>query len=125
MTHGPEKPDLGVVAMKSANKLGTSAESMERRPGAKGNARGRSTCRTQRRESVQRSLQRVRQRAKQEKQERFTSLLHHVTLELLDAAFSSLKKSAAAGIDGMMWRDYELGRGSNRRSLHRCLQRGT
>lgn len=125
MMHGPEKSDLGVVATKSANKLGTSAESMERRPGAKGNARGRSTCRTQRRESVQRSLQRVRQRAKQEKQERFTALLHHVTLELLDAAFSSLKKSAAAGIDGMMWRDYELDRASNLRSLHERLHRGT
>lgn len=125
MMHGPEKSDLGVVAMKSANKLGTSAESMERRPGAKGNARGRSTCRTQCRESVQRSLQRVRQRAKQEKQERFTSLLHHVTLELLDTAFSSLKRSAAAGIDGMMWRDYELDRASNLRSLHERLHRGT
>ncbi|MDX2219713.1 MAG: group II intron reverse transcriptase/maturase [Burkholderiales bacterium] len=125
MMHGPEKSDLGVVAMKSVNKLGTSAESMERRPGAKGNARGRSTCRTQCRESVQRSLQRVRQRAKQAKQERFTSLLHHVTLELLDTAFSSLKRSAAAGIDGVMWRDYELDRASNLRSLHERLHRGT
>jgi hypothetical protein len=39
MMHGPEESDLGVVAMKSANKLGTSAESMERRLGAKGDAR--------------------------------------------------------------------------------------
>jgi RNA-directed DNA polymerase len=60
MMHGPEKSDLGIVAMKSMNKLRTSAESMERRPGAKGNAEQRSTCRTQSRESVQRSLLCVR-----------------------------------------------------------------
>lgn len=125
MMHGPEKSDLGVVAMKSANKLGTSAESMERRLGAKGNARERSTCRTQRRESVQRSLHRVRQRARQERKERFTSLLHHVTHELLDAAFSTLKKNAAAGIDGVVWRDYEADRTANLRSLHDRLHRGT
>ena len=125
MMHGPEKSDLGVVAMKSANKLGTSAESMERRLGAKGNARERSTCRTQSRESVQRSLQRVRQRARQERQERFTSLLHQVTPKLLDAAFSTLKKNAAPGIDGVTWRDYEANRASNLRSLHERLHRGT
>jgi RNA-directed DNA polymerase len=125
MMYGQEKSDLGVVAMKSANKLGTNAESMERRLGAKGNARKRSTCRTQSRESVQRSLQRVRQRARQEKRGRFTSLLHHVTPALLDAAFSSLKKNAAAGMDGVMWRDYEADRASNLRSLHERLHRGT
>ena len=124
MMHGPEKSDLGVVAMKSANKLWTSAESMERRLGAKGNAGERSTCRTQSRESVHRSLQRVRHRARQEKRGRFTSLLHHITPTLLDAAFSSLKKNAAAGIDGVMWRDYELDRASNLRSLHDRLHRG-
>jgi len=43
MMYRQEKSDLGVVAMKSANKLWKSAESMERRPGAKGNARERST----------------------------------------------------------------------------------
>ena len=125
MMHGPEKSDLGVVAMKSANKLWTSAESMERRLGAKGNARERSTCRTQRRESVQRSLQRVRQRARQEKQERFTSLMHHMTPELLDAAYLALKRNAAAGIDRVTWRDYEADRGSNLHSLHARLHRGT
>lgn len=125
MMYGQEKSDLGVVAMKSANKLGTSAESMERRLGAKGNARERSTCRTQSRESVQRSLQRVRQRARQEQRGRFTSLLHHMTPALLDAAFSSLQKNAAAGIDGVTWRDYEIDRASNLRSLHDRLHRGT
>ena len=125
MMHRLEESDLGVVAMKSTNKLGRSAEPMERRPGAKGNARERSTCRTQSRESVQRSLQRVRQRARQDRQERFTSLLHRVTPELLDAAFSALKKNAAAGIDGVTWRDYEADRVANLRGLHDRLHRGT
>jgi len=123
--HGREKSDLGVVAMKSANKLWTSAESMERRLGAKGNARERSTCRTQRRESVQRSLHRVRQRARQERKERFTSLLHHVTVDLLDTAFGALKRNAAAGIDGVLWRHYEADRETNLRGLHDRLHRGT
>ena len=125
MMHGREKSDLGVVAMKSANKLWTSAESVERRLGAKGNARERSTCRTQRRESVQRSLHRVRQRARQERKERFTSLLHHVTVDLLDTAFGALKRNAAAGIDGVLWRHYEADRESNLRGLHDRLHRGT
>lgn len=124
MMHGPEKSDLGVVAVKSMNKLWTSAESMERRPGAKGNARGRSTCRTQSRESVQRSLPRVRQRARQERNGRFTALLHHITPALLEAAFSTLKKNAAAGIDGMTWRDYEVNRTANLHRLHERLHRG-
>ena len=38
MMHGRQKSDLGVVAQKLANKPGRpGAESVERRPGAKGN----------------------------------------------------------------------------------------
>ena len=125
MMHGREKSDPGVVAMKSANKLWTSAESVERRLGAKGNARERSTCRTQSGESVQRTLHRVRQRARQERKERFTSLLHQFTVNLLDTAFGALKRNAAAGIDGVLWRHYEADRESNLRGLHDRLHRGT
>jgi len=36
----------------------------------------------------------------------WTSLLHHLTPELLRSSFFDLKKHAAPGIDGETWRDY-------------------
>ena len=48
MTHGREKSDLGIVAMKSANKFArANAESMELRGGAKENASQSNKHRTQ------------------------------------------------------------------------------
>ena len=48
MMHGREKSDLGIVAVKSANKFAQAdAESMERRPGAKENANQSNKHRTQ------------------------------------------------------------------------------
>jgi group II intron reverse transcriptase/maturase len=51
--------------------------------------------------------------------------MHHITPELLDAAFLALKRNAAAGIDRVTWRDYEADQGSNLHSLHARLHRGT
>ena len=42
----------------------------------------------------------MRKVAKERKRERFTTLLHHVTVELPRASFHALKKSAAPGVDG-------------------------
>ena len=51
--HEQEKSDLSIVAMKLANKGGKpSAESMEQREGAEGNAEENRTCRTPSRGSV-------------------------------------------------------------------------
>jgi RNA-directed DNA polymerase len=42
------------------------------------------------------------------KEERFTSsLLHHVSVDLLRLAFFELKRNAAPGVDGLTWQDYE------------------
>ena len=35
-----------------------------------------------------------------------TALLHHITTETLEAAYLALKRDAAAGVDGMTWREY-------------------
>ena len=84
MMHGRQKSDLGVVAQKLANKPGRpGAESVERRPGAKGNMVGLHTHRTQGRVGVSQRLDRVRQAARQRKKERFTALFHHVDTDLL------------------------------------------
>jgi hypothetical protein len=57
MTHGPEKSDLVVVAVKPANKAEPSvAEPVEPRAGTKGNADQQSTRRAQNRGSVSQPL---------------------------------------------------------------------
>jgi hypothetical protein len=79
MTHGHEKSDPAIVARKSANKdRQVSAEPMEPRAGAKGNAIGHGMRRTPSWESMSHGLDRVRQAAKERKGERFTALLHHI-----------------------------------------------
>jgi len=125
MTHGGEKSDPAVVAGKSPNKAGRpGAEVMEPRAGAKENVAQRNTRRTQSRESVPQSLGRIRQAAMRDKRTVFTALLHHVTPELLDWAFFQLKKSAAPGVDGVTWDQYEAGLPEKLADLHGRVQRG-
>lgn len=38
---------------------------------------------------------------------RFTALLHHITPHQLVESFYALRHDAAAGVDGVTWRDYE------------------
>ena len=79
--NGDEKSDPAIVAVKSANKSGQpEAESVERRERAEGNTEGQHMRRTQSRESVSQGLDRVREAAQQRKKERFTALLHYVTV---------------------------------------------
>ena len=136
MMHGREKSDLGIVAVKLANNSMTGlfakanktaqadAESMERRPGAKENASQSNKHRTQSRERLSQRLDCVRERAKSHKTERFTSLLHYITPEVLALAFSWLKRDAASGIDGVTWKDYEINQEERLADLHQRLHRG-
>ena len=41
--------------------------------------------------------------------EKFTALLHHVTVDLLRESFLALKRRAAPGVDGVTWEDYGVG----------------
>jgi RNA-directed DNA polymerase len=126
MTHGPEKSDLSTVAMKLANKTGQpEAESVERRERAEGNTEGQHMRRTQSRESVSQGLERVREAAPQKKKERFTALLHYVTINRLTDAFSSLKREAAPGVDGATWQSYKQDLEINLMRLHEQVHRGT
>jgi RNA-directed DNA polymerase len=125
MTNGREKSDPGIVARKPANEGGRPPEEpVERRPGAEGNAGERGTCRTPGRESVSLGLDRVRQAARERKKERLTALLHHVDVALLRAAYGWLRKEAAAGVDGVTWREYGEGLERRLRDLHDRLHRG-
>src|ERR1700757_3732389 len=108
MMHGGGKSDSAIVAVKPTNKAGQpAAERGEPRAGAKGNASQHRTRRAQDRASVSQALKRIRQVARQRKKERFTSLFHHLSAELLRLAFFALKRDAAPGVDGLTWQDYE------------------
>ena len=125
MMHGPEKSDPAIVAVKPANKAERSAaEPVERRAGTKGNAGQQSTRRTQSRESVSQALERIRKVAKERKKERFTALLHHISIDLLGEAFIELKRDAAPGVDGLTWKDYEADLERNLEDLHDRVHRG-
>lgn len=100
-----EKSDT-LVSKKPPNK-GKPAEVVERRRVAKRNVRQTLACRTQSRESASMRLEDVRQMARKDKRVRFTALLHHVTPELLIDSFYELNKSAATGVDGVTWTEYE------------------
>src|ERR1035441_2686643 len=100
------------------------AESVERRAGAEGNTSQQSTHRTQCRARVSQALERVRQAARLRKEERFTALLHHINLDLLRMSFYALKRSAAPGVDGVTWQDYEACLESNLQGLHERVHRG-
>jgi RNA-directed DNA polymerase len=107
MMHEREKSDPAIVAGKRANEaVSAAAEPVEPRAGAEGNASGQSTFRAQGRERVSQALDRVRTAARERKTERFTSLLHHINVELLRASFHAIKRDAAPGVDGVTWTDY-------------------
>src|SRR5262249_3050527 len=125
MMHGREKSDSAIVAGKPTNKaVPTAAEPVERRAGAKGKASQQSTDRAQNRATVSQALERIRKVAKERKKERFIALFHHISIDLLDEAFYELKENAAAGVDGLTWRDYEQDLERNLEDLHVRVHRG-
>jgi RNA-directed DNA polymerase len=125
MMHGREKSDSAIVAGKPTNKVEQSAaEPVEPRAETEGNTSQQSTCRAQDRESVSQALERIRQAARQRKKEKFTALFHHLTIDLLEHAFDELKKDAAAGVDGLTWKEYDANLVCNLEVLHAQLHRG-
>src|SRR6266436_379985 len=125
MMNGRGKSDSAIVAGKPTNKAGQpAAESVEPSAEAEGNASQQSTRRAQDRESVSQALERIRQVARQWKKERFTSLFHHISVELLRVAFFALKRDAAPGVDGLTWQDYEADLDRRIEDLHARVHRG-
>lgn len=124
MMHKQEKSDFSIVAKKLVNKSGqTEAESAERREEAKGNADWQHMHRTQSRVSVSQRLDRVRKVATLKKKEKFTALFHLIDIELLQTAYFWLKRNAAAGVDGVTWKEYERNWEGSLADLHGRLHR--
>jgi len=112
----PQKP--------SNNPGGPGAEAVEGRRPAKANAASETRPGRGAGLGVSSDLDRVRQVARRDKQVRFTALLHHVTLDRLREAYRAIRRDAAAGVDGVTWREYGLDLEANLRDLHARVHRG-
>ena len=120
-----QESDCCVVPMMQPNKEGElSAEAVEERQRPKENVEQPNTSPTQSGNRVSQGLIGVRRAARERKQERFTALLHHVTVQLLQDSFEALKKDAAPGVDGVTWRAYETGLEDRLIDLHGRVHRG-
>ena len=60
-------------------------------------------------ENLSSGLERVREAARRNSTERFTALLHHVTVDLLRQAYHNLNPKAAPGVDQVTWKEYGQG----------------
>ena len=124
--HALEGSDRAVLPMSQPNKEGQpSAEVGEGRVRTKENIAQSNTSPTQSGERVSQGLRGVRAAAKERKQERFTALLHHLTVGLLRDSFFALKRQAAPGVDGVTWQEYETGLEDRLMDLHSRVHRGT
>jgi len=123
--HVSEESDCVVVPVNlSNNEEHSSAEAGEGRARAKENIAPSNTSPTQSGERVSQGLRGVRKVARERRQERFTSLLHHVSVDLLRDSFYALKRQAAPGVDGVTWHEYEIGLEDRLTDLHSRVHRG-
>ena len=121
------KSDEPIIPSTSANNDATeaSAESIEGSGLTKRNAVSPDQHRTQGRiKRRSHGLHGVREAARKDSQLKFTALLHHVNVECLTEAFFDLKKTAAVGVDGVTWHDYEQHVEANIEDLHERIHRG-
>jgi RNA-directed DNA polymerase len=127
------KPDVyaleeshdAIVPMKLPNNEAQgSAEGVEGRASIKENTVESSTRPTLSGERVSQGLGGVRRAAQERKQERFTALLHHLTVNLLRDSYYALKRNAAPGVDGLRWSEYEDGLEDRLIDLHGRAHRG-
>ena len=123
--HVSEESDSGIIPVNHSNKdERSSAESEKGRPLIKENTHQLITHSTQSEARVSHGLAGVRKAAREQKELKFTALLHHLTVDLLRDSFYALKRSAAPGVDGVTWREYEAGLEDRLADLHNRVHRG-
>jgi len=89
----------------------------------KGNSEKPTATCTQRQGEALNGLDRIRKAAR-DKTVRFTSLMHHITLDLLRDSFRALKRDAASGVDQVTWRQYGEDLEAHLPGLHERVQSG-
>jgi hypothetical protein len=120
-----EESDSGTVPMNHSNNGGEPpAESEEGRPLIKENTHQSCTHSTQSGARVSLGLAGVRKAARERKEMKFTALLHHLTVALLQESFYALKRKAAPGVDGVTWEEYETGLEGRLADLYSRVHRG-
>jgi group II intron reverse transcriptase/maturase len=120
-----EKSDRPVLPAKPPNKPAVAgAEVVEGRGLPEGNTASETRPGRGAGRGVSSDLDRVRQVARKDREVRFTALLHHVTVDRLREAYRAIRSDAAAGVDGVTWRDYGLDLEENLRDLHARVHRG-
>lgn len=125
MTKRLEKSDLPIVPTNLANNASVfAAELVEGRGRTKRNAVLQSRDLTQSRATLSQAQHRIGEAAKRNKQAKLTALFHHLTVDCLRVAFFSLKKSAAAGSDGLRWQTYAEDLEPRLQDLHSRLMCG-
>jgi group II intron reverse transcriptase/maturase len=99
---------------------------VEERRLAKGNPAKDNSPRTPgRTKELGNALDRIRKVAESDHEVKFTSLWHHVyDIDRLEEAYFSLKRSAAAGVDGETWHSYGEDLEANLADLAARLRRG-
>ncbi len=121
--NGHGQSDRSVVPANPPNKA-AAAEAGEERERAKGNTASETRPGRSAGPGVSSELDRVRQVARRDKEARFTSLLHHVSLERLVMAYWDLSPKASPGVDGVTWQDYGQDLVANLRDLHDRVHSG-
>jgi RNA-directed DNA polymerase len=123
--HAGGAPDGCVIPTKCPNKGGQPpAEGMEGRQPTKENIGQATAPRTQSRINELSDLLGVRKTARKDKRARFTALLHHITVNLLQDSYFALKRDAAPGVDGVSWKEYETDLDERLVDLHSRIHRG-
>ncbi len=127
--HSSGESDGAVVPMKPSNKATgqapEAAERVEGRASTKENVQQARAVPAQHGAAASQGLKGVRKVAKERKQERFTTLLHHLTVNLLRDSYYALKREAAPGVDGVRWAEYEDGLEPRLKDLHERVHRGS
>ena len=95
------KVGYGVVLERGEQRNGSFGGVSGGKDVTKRNMRGQSTHQTQSWESVSQATERIRKVAEGKPKEKLTALLHHVTVDALRWAYFSLRRNAAAGVDGV------------------------
>src|SRR6266704_6673224 len=127
--HSSGESDGAVVPMKPSNKATgqapEAAERVEGRASTKENVQQARAVPAQHGAAASQGLKGVRKVAQERKQERFTTLLHHLTVNLLRDSYYALKREAAPGVDGVRWAEYEDGLEPRLKDLHERVHRGS
>ena len=118
--------DDSIVPAKRANKAAdAAAESVEGRESTKGNTDQTAADRAQNRKPASPGRRGVRAAARRDKELRFTTLLHHVSVDHLRESYRSLNRLASPGLDRMTWAEYGCDLEARLTNLHARIHRGT